>query len=100
MSLAPSAAQADIVLQVTTNHWEVIYGSLAWMSYHPTLVVHAKLMDTRTNKVLSGSTCNYLKAITKTRGYEEILANKGALLKVDLNQMAAKCARDIIAKAF
>jgi len=100
MSMIKSHRLADVLLQVTTPYWEVRYGSLAWMSYHPAVMITAKLLDARTKKVLSSGHCQNIKPITKTRGYDEILANNGALLKVDLNQIASKCAQEILAKAF
>ncbi len=100
MSMIKSPRLADVILGVTTAYWEVRYGSLSWMSYSPVVVIKANLMDARTKKVLSSGQCHYAKPITKTRGYDEILANNGALLKADLQKIASRCARDILAKAF
>ncbi|MCF6200493.1 MAG: hypothetical protein L3J67_14115 [Hyphomicrobiaceae bacterium] len=101
MKIATSRAHADIVLEVTNTGWEVTHGSLLNMtSYHPNLHVTAQLMEARSKKVLLQANCAFQQKITPWRGYEEILANKGAVLKADFNQLTAKCVNQILAKAF
>jgi len=100
MSVASSAAHADVVLEVTNTMWQVNHGSLLNLAkYRPILAVVAQLRDMRHKTVLSKAACvfNARQNVTPWRGYDEILGNHGAVLKADFDRLTQKCVGQILA---
>ncbi|HEU4887739.1 MAG TPA: hypothetical protein VFV49_07635 [Thermoanaerobaculia bacterium] len=97
--LARQYAGADILLDVQTVNWSFAYFPTDWNSYRVIYSAKARLIDTKTRKILAEGFCARVPDKTEDApGYDELLDNQAARLKQELKTAADHCISEFRAK--
>lgn len=97
--LARQYSKADLVLDVQTVNWGFAYFPTDWNNYRVIYSAKARLIDTRTRKVLAEGFCSRVPEKTDDApSHEELLANQAARLKQELEAAAQHCVSEFRSK--
>ena len=97
--LARQYSAADILLDVQTVNWSFAYFPTDWNNYRVIYSAKARLIDTRTRKVLAEGFCSRVPEKTDDApSHEELLANQAARLKQELEAAAQHCVSEFRSK--
>ena len=92
------ASAARLSIDVKTTNWGLFYTGSDKNKYGLVSSMTVQIVDTQTGSVIASGNCKPGSAASiATHGREEFLANNAALLKTQLNSVAANCV-DFIAK--
>ena len=91
-SLSRDAGHKGVVLDVETINWMFIYFPLDWSHYRIMYVARARLIDANTGKRIAQAPCTYKSDDKTPPTYDQMLADKAALLKTMLAAAANSCA--------
>ncbi len=97
--LARQYSGADLLLDVQTVNWGFAYFPTDWNNYRVIYSAKARLIDTKTRKVLAEGFCSRVPEKTDDApSHEELLANQAARLKQELEAAADHCISEFRAK--
>ncbi len=97
--LARQYSGADLLLDVQTVNWGFAYFPTDWNNYRVIYSAKARLIDTKTRKVLAEGFCSRVPDKTDDApSHEELLANQAARLKQELQVAADHCISEFRAK--
>ncbi|TDM09267.1 MAG: hypothetical protein C4K60_08220 [Ideonella sp. MAG2] len=89
------------VLDVRTLSWGGSYLPTQWDRYRLTYALKARLIDRARQVVVAEGFCNYLnRSESNPPSYDELVANRAALLKQRLEAYAAECAQEAWSQMF
>jgi len=99
----PSASLAEIkktygdgwCIDFMTINWGMSYFATDWTHYRINYIAQGRLIDIGSEKVFWFGNCTYEPDDGKSPTYDELMANKGELLKAMLKRAAEKCAQDL-----
>jgi hypothetical protein len=91
-SVIASNPGADYVLDVQTLNWSFLYFPTNWTHYRVMYTARVRLIDAASKTVVAESGCKSVPSDDKNAPtYDELLADKAALLKSHLAKAAAEC---------
>ncbi|WP_067279817.1 hypothetical protein [Mitsuaria sp. 7] len=91
-SVIASNPGADYVLDVQTTNWSFLYFPTNWTHYRVMYSARVRLIDAATKTVVAEAGCRSVPSDDKNAPtYDELLADKAALLKSHLAKAAAEC---------
>ena len=92
-------ARDGLVIDVRSYAWSFIYFPMHWGKYQPLYSARARLIDAKTGVVLGQQTCQIKDSDPDSApSYDELVANKGAILKVQIRKAADACVTQIADK--
>jgi len=82
------------VLVTSSNGWHLMYYPFSTSKYRVIFQITARLISTKTHRVLWKASCNYKGNEDKTNApsLDQYTANQGALIKSDISKGSAFCA--------
>lgn len=96
--LVATYPNVDYVLDVKTLSWQVTYYPTNWVGYRAVYSARVRVIETTGKTVVAETLCRATEGDdAKPPSYDDLLADKAALLKKLFDQAANKCA-DLIAK--
>jgi len=85
---------SDLLLDVQTTNWTLVYFPTAWGKYRLMYVARARLVDMKRGSVLAQGMCKRIpEDSANAPTYDEFLANSAARLKEELAVAADECVR-------
>ena len=83
---------ARFVIDAQTINWSFGYFPTDWTHYHVIYTAKARLIDAQTKAVVGEGFCKHIAdSDANAPTYDELLANKAARLKSELNEIAKNC---------
>ena len=100
-SVLASNPGADYVLDVQTLNWSFAYFPTNWTHYRVMYAARVRLIDATSKAVVAEAGCRSVPSDDKDAPtYDELLADKAALLKSHLAKAAAACADQVARETF
>ena len=92
---------ADYVLDVQTLNWSFAYFPTNWTHYRVMYAARVRLIDATSKAVVAEAGCRSVPSDDKDAPtYDQLLADKAALLKSHLAKAAAACADQVARETF
>lgn len=100
-TLAEKNPGADLLIDVQTVNWQFIYYVSDWNNYRVMYSAKLRLIDTRNQTLLAESFCNKMQDDkANSPSYDQMIANKAAVLKAALKAHADACIAEFKTKTF
>ena len=80
-SLSATVGKTGVILDVETINWMFVYYPLDWSHYRITYVGRARLIDAASGKRIAQAPCMYQSDDKAPPTYDQMLADRAALLK-------------------
>ncbi|MFP1682894.1 hypothetical protein ACLD0W_10295 [Alloalcanivorax sp. C16-1] len=95
--MVEAGGQPDVLVDVQTRVWQLIYYKSAWGTYSITYRAKAQFIDADTDTVLGTGSCSVRpeKGSEWTAGYKDFAENRDAILTRTLAFVARQCAAQI-----
>lgn len=96
---ASSVAHDGLVIDVRSYMWSFIYFPTHWGKYQPLYSARARIIDAKTGVVVGQQICQIKDSDSDTAPtYDELVADKGAILKEQIRKAADACVTQIADK--
>ncbi|MBL7249126.1 hypothetical protein [Alloalcanivorax marinus] len=95
--IVAASGDADVVVDVRTSVWQLIYYKSAWGTYSITYRANARFIDAASEAVLGTGSCAVRpeKGSEWTAGYSDFEENRDGILTRTLSHVAEQCAEQI-----
>ena len=92
-----ASGDADLVVDVQTSGWQLVYYTSAWGTYSITYRANARFIDAASESVLGAGSCAVRpeKGSEWTASYSDFETNRDGILTRTLNHVAEQCAEQI-----
>jgi hypothetical protein len=99
--LAQQHPQSDLIMEVRTTNWQMLYYPTGWASFRVAYNASARLMDLKSKDVLAEGHCEYLPDNeANAPSYDAMIADDARRLKEELRMAADFCMRKFKAEMF
>lgn len=96
---ASKLARDGLVIDVRSYMWSFIYFPTHWGKYKPLYSARARIIDAKTGVVVGQQTCQIKDSDSDSAPtYDELVADKGAILKAQIRKAADACVTQIADK--
>ncbi|GGY78012.1 hypothetical protein GCM10011613_23250 [Cellvibrio zantedeschiae] len=100
-ALVVTYPKVDYLIDVKTISWMAIYYPLDWTHYSSVYKSRLRIIDLNTSKVIAESVCLTNNTTDQNRPtYDQLIANKAAILKAFLDKDAQQCVDNFVADIF